>query len=122
MQIERPDLFSHEVNKNADARGQVLAAEVTDVMPAVVRRIPSHGDDQFAAGDAVAGLVARHLRDAQPVEHRRQHQLRVIERQPCGRHNLAHMPLDLEFPFKDARAGDAGVDAFVPGEILQRRR
>lgn len=80
--FELPDVLGHVVDEGTNPRGKLLAAEVADVVPSLVRRMLVKARDQSAGLKQRADLVGRQLSDALPVQHGLKDQIVVIERAP----------------------------------------
>ncbi|MNR02070.1 hypothetical protein D3C85_1179090 [compost metagenome] len=89
-------------------------------MPAVVGRVAGHRHHQLPGGEGLGDLVPGQLRDAPALQHRVQDQIGIVEGEPGGGHDLAHLPIHLELPLEHPPAGKAEVDAGVPAQRLDR--
>lgn len=58
MEVERTDLRGHEVDEDADARRQVLPAQIADEVTTVVRRVTGQATHERAAVQMTASVVA----------------------------------------------------------------
>ena len=59
VQIECSRVLGHVVDEHADSGGKMFAAEIADVVTAVVRRILRETADQLSAAKQIANLICR---------------------------------------------------------------
>ena len=64
MQVERARVLRHVVDEHADACRKMLAAQIADVMTAVVRGLLGEAGDETPFAEQIAHLITRQLRDA----------------------------------------------------------
>src|SRR6185437_3778 len=100
----------------------MLAAEIADVVAAVFRRMLRETREESPVANQIANLVGRQLRDPQPIEHRLQDHVLVVERMQRDRLAPLRDSFDLELPRPHAAGRRPEVDAAMIRQFIDMAR
>ena len=63
-------MLGHVVDEHPDSGWKMFAAEIAEIVTAIVGRVLGETTDQPSVAKQIANLVSGQLRDAEPVENR----------------------------------------------------